>query len=428
MKELRVGSIKVVLDRTEVVESYDTVVTVLFSSGELVLVRNERRAWEFPGGHREGNESYGETAAREAHEEAGARITGIKYLGHYTTPTGHVTVITCAEVSSFEGRGEKYEAPKIGIFDRLPPALSFGDGREQLFLDHATALRSIHREEDIDVKEYRFIQVDVFTDRPSETTFVLPSQVPDADFRVRIFTPAAELPFAGHPVVGTHWVLAYLGRVELHEPTTQVRFELGVGVLPADLHVAGGRVEQVVMTQDRPTFHAVLEDVTDLAAGLGLAPEAIVETGLPVQVVSTGVSQMMVPVRSLAEVQSLAPSQLNASALNRACGACGTECVMVFTFETARPEATVHVRMFAPLLGVPEDPATGSANGALGAYLVHHRAVEVTEPTTYIVSEQGAEINRPSTLYVEVDSAGEETTAVRVGGQVVLVVEGVVRF
>jgi trans-2,3-dihydro-3-hydroxyanthranilate isomerase len=84
--------------------------------------------------------------------------------------------------------------------------------------------------------------------------------------------------------------------------------------------------------------------------------------------------------------------------------------------------------MFAPLLGVPEDPATGSANGALGAYLVHHQDVSVTEPTTYIFSEQGAEIDRPSTLYDEVDSAGEEITAVRVGGQVVLVAEGVVRF
>ena len=143
----------------------------------------------------------------------------------------------------------------------------------------------------------------------------------------------------------------------------------------------------------------------------------------------------MTPVRSLAEVQALDANKLNTAALNRVCRDLGTECVMVFTFETERPEATVHVRLFAPLLGVPEDPATGSANGALGAYLVHHasassalcRAVEVTEPTTHILSEQGAEINRPSTLYVEVDSAGEEVTAVRVGGQVVLVAEGVVR-
>jgi trans-2,3-dihydro-3-hydroxyanthranilate isomerase len=319
------------------------------------------------------------------------------------------------------------------------------------------------------MKEYRFIQVDVFTDRPfggnplavfpeaegltteemqrlaremnlSETTFVLPPQAEGADFdsvfKVRIFTPAAELPFAGHPVVGTHWVLAHLGRVELREPVTRVCFELGVGVLPADLHVAGGRVERVVMTQGRPTFHAVLEDVTDLAAGLGLAPEAITETGLPAQVVSTGLPQMMVPVRSLAEVQRLDAGRLNTAALNRVCRAVGTECVMVFTLETEQPEATVHVRLFAPLLGVPEDPATGSANGALGAYLVRHaaaspalrRAVLVTEPTVHILSEQGAEMGRPSALYVEVDRRGEEITAVRVGGQVVAVAEGVVRF
>ena len=137
---------------------------------------------------------------------------------------------------------------------------------------------------------------------------------------------------------------------------------------------------------------------------------------------------MMVPVRSLAEVQALDAGRLNAAALNRACRAVGTECVLVFTFETEQPEATVHVRMFAPLLGVPEDPATGSANGALGAYLVHRRAVPVTGPTVHILSEQGAEIGRPSTLYVEVDLTREEVTAVRVGGQVVLVAEGVVRF
>jgi trans-2,3-dihydro-3-hydroxyanthranilate isomerase len=307
------------------------------------------------------------------------------------------------------------------------------------------------------VREYRFIQVDVFTERAfggnplavfpdavgltteqmqtlaremnlSETTFVLPPQAPGADFKVRIFTPAKEVPFAGHPVVGTQWVLAHLGRVSLSEPVTQVHFELGVGVLPADLHVADGRVQQVAMTQSRPTFHAVLADVTDLAAGLGLPPEAISETGWPVQVVSTGLPQLMVPVRSLPDVQRLDASRLNITALNRACRAVETECVMLFTRQTVSPEATVHTRMFAPLLGVPEDPATGSANGALGAYLVHHRVLPLTEPTVRIVSEQGLEINRPSTLYVEVDHSRGEVTAVRVAGQTVLVAEGVVRF
>jgi trans-2,3-dihydro-3-hydroxyanthranilate isomerase len=209
---------------------------------------------------------------------------------------------------------------------------------------------------------------------------------------------------------------------------TRVTFELGVGVLPADLHVIDSQVARVVMTQDRPTFHAVLEDVGYLASGLGLTPEAITETDLPVQVVSTGVPQMMVPVRSLEEVQRLDAGELNVTALNQACRAVGTECVMVFTFETERPGSTVHVRMFAPLLGVPEDPATGSANGALGAYLVQHETVPLTQSTVHIVSEQGAELNRPSTLYVEVDHRDGEPTAIRVGGQVAPLIEGLIRF
>jgi trans-2,3-dihydro-3-hydroxyanthranilate isomerase len=136
--------------------------------------------------------------------------------------------------------------------------------------------------------------------------------------------------------------------VDLCEPVTQVRFELGVGVLPADLHVAGGQVERVVMTQERPTFLFILDatQVAELAEGLGLLPEAITETGLPVQVVSTRVPQMMVPVRSLAEVQALDAGQLNVAALDRVCRAVGTECLLVFALETERPESTVHVHVF----------------------------------------------------------------------------------
>lgn len=306
------------------------------------------------------------------------------------------------------------------------------------------------------MESYRFLQVDVFTDRPfggnplavfpnaegltdeemqslaremnlSETSFVLPAEAPEADFRVRIFTPAKEVPFAGHPVVGTHWVLAHLGMVALREPITRVCFELGLGVLPADLYVCGNEVERVMMTQDRPTFQAVLDDLEDLALGLGMPPEPILATELPVQVVSTGLPQMMVPVRSLARVQALDAGELNVAALNRACRSVGTECVMVFTRETERPEMTVHARMFAPLLGVPEDPATGSANGALGAYLVHHRAVPLEAPTTRIVSEQGAEMGRPSTVYVEVERDDQGISKVRVGGEVVPVIEGIVQ-
>jgi trans-2,3-dihydro-3-hydroxyanthranilate isomerase len=307
------------------------------------------------------------------------------------------------------------------------------------------------------VREYQFLQVDVFTDRAfggnplavfpdaegltseemqriaremnlSETTFVLPSGDAEADFKVRIFTPKAEIPFAGHPLVGTHWALAHLGRVELQEPVTQVRFELGVGVLPADLHVAEGRVEKVVITADRPSFHAKLEDYVDLAAGLGLSLEVIGGTGWPVQVVSTGFPQMIVPIRSLADVKRLDPGAFNMYALNRACQAVDTDVVLVFSLEAERPESTVHVRVFAPAHGVPEDPATGSANANLGAYLVYHRVVSISSPTVSIVSEQGLEMGRPSTLYVEVDHTEGQPTGVRVGGAVVPVLEGKIRF
>lgn len=302
-----------------------------------------------------------------------------------------------------------------------------------------------------------FIQVDVFTDRPfggnplavfyqaegltsaqmqqlaremnlSESSFVMPGQAPGADFKVRIFTPAKELPFAGHPVIGTHWALAHLGRIALQEPVTTVQFELGVGLLPADLHVANGVVARVVMTQDQPQFLDILQDVSLLAQGLGLPPAAIQQTGWPVQVVSTGVPQMMVPVRSLSEVQALHAADLDTHALNRACRAAGTECVMVFSLETEDAASDVHVRLFAPLLGVAEDPATGSANGALGAYLVQHRILPLSSPTTRIRSEQGSEIGRPSRILIEVDGSPGQISSVRVAGSVVQVAEGRVHF
>jgi trans-2,3-dihydro-3-hydroxyanthranilate isomerase len=307
------------------------------------------------------------------------------------------------------------------------------------------------------VKEYDFVQVDVFTDVPfggnplavfpdaedlaseemqklaremnlSETTFVLAPADARADFKVRIFTPATELSFAGHPVVGTHWVLGTLGRVELKEPTTEVRFELGVGVLPAVLEVREGRVSRVVITSDRAQFLAVPEDLQDLTRGLGLPTAAIAETGLPVQAVSTGIPSLIVPVRSLAEVQQLDASKLDVAALQRACDPVGAGTVLVFTLETERKEATAHVRVFAHMLGVPEDPATGSANGSFGAYLAHNNTVPVIEGTNSFTIEQGAEMGRPSRLDVLVDVSDGQVTRVRVAGQVVPVVEGKVRF
>jgi len=309
-----------------------------------------------------------------------------------------------------------------------------------------------------------FYQVDVFTDRPfggnplavfpdpvgldtaqmqriaremnlSETTFVFPPENPNADFKVRIFTPEAELPFAGHPVVGTHWTLAHLGRVSLHEPVTTVRFELGVGVRAATLHVDGGQVTRVVMDHQRPEFGAIADadQVARLARGLGLAPVAIHDAGWPVQVVSTGIRQLFVPVRSRREIEALSPKLQDTALLSRMLKELDheqrcNECVMVLALDTVDPDAQVHTRLFAPGLGIGEDPATGSASGGLGAYLVEHRAISATPPTTHLIAEQGIEMGRPSRISIEVDGGPGAITMVRVGGAVVPVIEGVLHW
>ena len=308
---------------------------------------------------------------------------------------------------------------------------------------------------------YQMIQVDVFSNVPfggnplavfpdaagltgqqmqqialemnlSETTFVLPPESPGADFKVRIFTPTKELPFAGHPLVGTHWVLASLGRVPLREPVTDVTFELGVGLRKAELHVVDGKVTRVVTDHQAPQFLATATDaqVARLAGALNLPAAAISETGKPVQVVSTGYRQLFVPVCSLAEVAAIHATSLDVGALIALSGELGLPGpdVAVFCMETSLPGRNVHMRFFAPHQGIPEDPATGSASGGLGAYLVRHGLVPATPPVTAIHTEQGIEMNRPSKVTVLVEGDTTRITMVRVTGDVVPVMTGEVAW
>jgi trans-2,3-dihydro-3-hydroxyanthranilate isomerase len=301
---------------------------------------------------------------------------------------------------------------------------------------------------------YRFVQLDVFTREPlagnplavfpdatglddrtmqalaremnlSETTFVLPSSV--ATRRVRFFTPAAEIPLAGHPTIGTWWLLAAQGGVEVaRDGVTRLTQETGAGVLPIDIHCENGRVRRVVMTQADPQFGESVP-AEGLGPLLGGPADIVAPEPLP-QVVSTALPQLMVPIRSLADLRAL-PSGGGGAALARRLREWGTDCAMCFTLETERPEATVHCRMFAPGLGVPEDPATGSAAGALGCYLVWHGLVRPHDGVARVVVEQGHEIHRPSVIAVDVTVGnGGEITEVKVGGEAVAVITGEVHL
>jgi len=257
----------------------------------------------------------------------------------------------------------------------------------------------------------------------SETVFVLPAVDPQAAAKIRIFTPSQEIPFAGHPVLGTFYVLGTLKRLPLQEPVTKIFYECHIGVFPLELIILKGQIEQVVMAQPAPEFLEVVSEVEilyELAKALGVHKSLISDSPFPVELVSTGLPVLIVPIRTLTAVKSM---QVNHAGIRDVCARVGANGIMVYTTMTLEENSAVHTRMFADPIGIPEDPATGSARGALGAYLVKNGVVDVG-PTTEVVIEQGYEIDRPSRILVQVFSDDDMIQEIKVGGQVVMVAEG----
>ena len=308
---------------------------------------------------------------------------------------------------------------------------------------------------------YRFVQVDVFTDRAfngnplavfldarrlddalmqqiaremnlSETVFLFPPSRPDCAAALRIFTPAREVPFAGHPTVGTAWVLAAHGMA----PEGAARFVLEekIGPVPVELEGDPARPDFIWMTHPGATFDPALENRDAVARALGLA-EADLLPGAPIQPGSTGNKFLFVPLRDKAAVDQ---AVLDIRALLEAMGNLPHLGIFVFApdLDCAAGDRTagdpaagrVYSRMFAPhTSGVPEDPATGSASGPLGAYLVLNGLVGKGAEVR-IVSEQGTKMGRQSFLHIRLAMQGEAITGIRVGGGVVPVLEGELRI
>jgi trans-2,3-dihydro-3-hydroxyanthranilate isomerase len=251
----------------------------------------------------------------------------------------------------------------------------------------------------------------------SETTFLLPPE-DGGDFRVRIFTPGRELPFAGHPLVGTGFVIVAERLKEWATPVTFLTLETGAGPIGVEVGIEGGKPGCTTMTQPLPVIRGEYSNISTLAKALSLEAAQIERTGLPVETIFNGIAVMIVPVESRTAIEGI---RVDTGALERISNEVGASTVLVFTRETILAASTVHCRVFAPAAGVAEDAATGSANGPMGSYFVRHKLVEAAA-TTRIVSEQGYEMKRPSLLYidVDVDSVTNEITGVRVGGGVVI--------
>jgi trans-2,3-dihydro-3-hydroxyanthranilate isomerase len=243
----------------------------------------------------------------------------------------------------------------------------------------------------------------------SETTFVLHGAARDGAFDVRIFTPGKELPYAGHPTLGTASVIreALLGGA-----ADEIVLRLGVG--PVRVRFAPDGL--VWLTTPRATFGPA-PDRTRVAAALGLRPDALHES-LPLEVATTGHRQLLVPLRDLAALRAC---RIESGAYERLREAGAPDSYYPFALGARDPRNQVSVRMFAPGVGVPEDPATGSAVGWLGAYLARHRVLGAGDFDARV--EQGHEIARPSLLHLRARGAGD-ALEVSVGGRVIPVARG----
>jgi trans-2,3-dihydro-3-hydroxyanthranilate isomerase len=247
--------------------------------------------------------------------------------------------------------------------------------------------------------------------------------------RLRIFTPAREIPFAGHPIAGTWNALAREGIVPLPEGGngwTRIHHEVGIGVLPVDIEFKDGAPVQVVMTQGKFEILAEIDDwqeQAEFARALGRNREDLDEN-LPIQVISTGLTSLVVPIRSLADLRNC---RVNGGLLGELYTQRGATGCHAFSRETIEiGAARAHARFFAPADNIAEDPATGSAAGALGGYLVHHGAagIEPTDGRHKFVIEQGDFMHRPSRINLDVGGKPGAVEEVKVGGPAVIVARG----
>ncbi|MEG4071987.1 PhzF family phenazine biosynthesis protein [Microcoleus sp. Pol14C2] len=247
----------------------------------------------------------------------------------------------------------------------------------------------------------------------SETTFIRSPDPRDGGYDVRIFTPKKELPFAGHPTLGTAFVLQ---QEIIREKVDRVILNLAVGQIPVTFNYHNESADILWMRQNPPSFGQVLL-AERLANVLNLEPDEI-DPNFPIQEVSTGVPFIIVPLKTLA---SLKKAQVNLDKYFELVDTTEAKEILIFCPETYSDLNDLSVRVFAHSLGIPEDPATGSANGCLAGYLVEHDYYGSAKIDVRV--EQGYEIDRPSLLLLQAAKNEGEIT-VLVGGKVVMVAKG----
>jgi len=286
------------------------------------------------------------------------------------------------------------------------------------------------------------MQVDAFTDRPlagnpcaiifeadslddatrlaiaremnlSETAFVQNSQV--ADFGARYFTPAEEIPLAGHPTIATVFALIETGRLVLQSDHTTITLELRVGPIRVDIHSQNDKVKRIIMSQKKPQFLATYQPQQILPI-FGLTAEDALPN-VPIQTVSTGTPQLMIPLRNL---EALRRVQMNTPAYNGLRAQADFFSPHLFCLKGATEVGQTFARHFGTPPDTVEDPFTGSATGGMAAYLWHYNLI--SQPT--FIAEQGHWMHRPGQAQVEIVGPRDNIETVKIGGKAVTVLRG----
>jgi len=247
----------------------------------------------------------------------------------------------------------------------------------------------------------------------SETAFVDPASALDNTYPVRIFTPEHEVPFAGHPVLGTAFVIR---EMIMKHPENEIVLDLQVGLVPVSYCLEIGKPSVFWMKQPEPVFGKTFEPA-EVAQALSL-PESALDTRFPIEEVSTGLPFIIIPIQSREAVKA---ARISMDIYEKLISTSEAKALYLFCNEPYDPENTLNARMFGPYYGIAEDPATGSAGGCLMAYL--HKNQYDSELPPVVMIEQGYEINRPSLIYGKVEENGGKIT-VEVGGSVFQVAKG----
>jgi PhzF family phenazine biosynthesis protein len=236
----------------------------------------------------------------------------------------------------------------------------------------------------------------------SETAFVFPSSI--ADFKVRFFTPTVEVDLCGHATIATFFTMALEGKLPVEKQIT-ITQETNAGILPVDVfYDVDEKIDRIMMTQRKPIYKNIYFDIFSIAEALQIEVKEI-DDSLPKQIVSTGLFTLPICVRSLDVLTHMRP---DFNKVKNLCGTFGAGSIHVFTFDTIEPHSTYHARNFAPVLGINEDPVTGTANGAVCSYLDTHNKTKGKR----MICEQGDVIGRPGRVFVEIDNE-----MVKVGGK-----------